>query len=102
MLKVTLHRSAVRCTVELDGVDISRHLVGLEVRADVGELTVATLTYSGAIVIDGDEGQLRLEQASHFVQCTDCRKVLAGEPRVAVIRMTALRDGTDGHAGVQS
>lgn len=79
MLKLTLAHRGLHCKVELNGEDISRLLTDIVVRANVGEITTATLTYSGAVVVEGEAGRLTLTKAEHFVTCRECDKVLRGE-----------------------
>jgi hypothetical protein len=80
MLKLTLKPIGASSRVELNGVDISKYLSAVTVTADAGGITKATLSYTGAVVIEGDPGVLEFVQEPRFVQCADCQKTVQGEP----------------------
>jgi hypothetical protein len=79
MLKLTLTHAGKSCMVELDGVDISRYIRSIVVRADVNDPTAATLEYTGAVIVEGEAGTITLQQHEHFVTCDECGRLLGGE-----------------------
>jgi hypothetical protein len=101
MLKLNLTSAGKRCRVELNGQDISGFLRAVRVSADVSEVTRATLEYQGAVVVEGDAGQIEFQQAEHCVRCDECRKVVAGEEQpVKVIDVTTVDADAKEYAAV--
>jgi hypothetical protein len=37
------------------------------------------------VVVQGELGEIRLEQAPHYVKCEDCQRTIGGESRPAAI-----------------
>jgi hypothetical protein len=93
MLKLTLAPVGHRSRIELNGEDISRFFRSVVVRASVDGQTQANLEYLGTVVIEGVAGELRFEQAQHFVTCDECNKVVAGEEQPVKI-IDASKFGT--------
>jgi len=62
MLLITIEPRAADCRVELDGVDISRHLRRVELDASAGSLTVIRLTLLDAVTVVGEVGRFEFIQ----------------------------------------
>ncbi len=93
-LLIELGRNSINSRVWLNGIEISEHLVSLTVRAVVGDITSATLQYSGAVTIQGEAGSIELRQAPHYVECRECGKAIHGV-KVDDITITAKTDNHD-------
>lgn len=89
MLKIEMSRLGHRTKIELDGQDVSRFLNKVEVYTSVDEVTRAVLHYLGAVVVEGEAGSLRLEQAPLYVECEKCQVPVQGE-RVEAVEKTAM------------
>lgn len=54
MIKIHLARQAAYSRVEINGIDISDHVRGVSVSAEVGAITIVKLELSDEVEIDGD------------------------------------------------
>lgn len=107
-IEMGMHGKSTR--VFLGGVDISNRLYAVTVKASVEGLTRATLEYIGAAVIEGETGEIALEQHPVYVECPTCAQAVQGTKReVKVIDRTGMNEdfrqrevvrGEDGEAVV--
>ena len=66
MLLITLEKTGADCRVELDGQDISKRIIGLEVFAHVHNQTEVRLTLSDDVTVVGEAGKLQfLKRENH-------------------------------------
>lgn len=55
---ISIARRSADSKVSIDGVDVSRSVMGVELRAFVGELSKVTLTLSAVVRFDGEVGEV--------------------------------------------
>jgi hypothetical protein len=55
---IHLGQRAIKSTVAIDGVDITRSVIGVEVKAHVNDLTLVTLFLSAGVELTGEVGEV--------------------------------------------
>ena len=84
-LRIELGMHGKNSRVWIDDVEISNYLCNVKVEADVNNITRATLEYIGAVVIEGEVGEVALQQHPIFVECKTCHTTIQGQRKEVVI-----------------